>query len=233
LLDHISAGQPTFARQISLCHLDASAIDALWELEKTSWPSELRASKEIMQQRFDLGHGCWAAVSGNNLVAAGNYVYTDINPLAEASFPKSFTAFFRTPQSGPILTSFVYNLCVRPDWRGSPAVFRVMDALVSQARLAGARYLVGNARCPSFNGSVSEGPERIAMRPAVRAIIEQWHRTGQRPDDRRLGRDPLLKFYKRALACDFTYLMPEFLPGDTASGGYGVIFTKMLDDNVA
>jgi hypothetical protein len=40
--------------------------------------------------------------------------------------------------------------------------------------------------------------------------------------------DPLLRFYRRLLNCEFLHLAPDFLPEDTSSGGYRVIFAKDL-----
>lgn len=227
MLDDPIANVRLSDRPLTIRQLDHNELDALSELETASWPQALRASKAVMQQRFDLGHGCWVAESDDVLVAAGNYVYTSVDPNHRQAFPTSFTAFYQTPRSAPVVTSLVYNLCVRPGWRGCPAVFNVMETLVSQARLAGARYLVGNARCPSFNGS-PQGPDQIGAKPAFRKTVLNWHRTGRRPDDTQLGQDPLLRFYKRTLSCEFRHLMPGFLPGDRASGGYGVIFVKNL-----
>ena len=208
--------------------LHPSEVGALADLERASWPTSLQASGDTIRRRLDLGHDCIVAEVQGRLVCAVCYVLTAQNPNDRAAFPTTFAAFSSLPRTAPVVSSYAYSLCVHPDWRGQAAVFRVLDALLSTSREAGARYLIGDGRCPSFNGLAEPGPDRVMANPIFQETIERWHRTGVRPTDDQLIVDPVLRFYKRYLRCRFMHLAPGFIPEDLASGGYRVIFAVDL-----
>jgi hypothetical protein len=91
----------------------------------------------------------------------------------------------------------------------------------------GARRLVADGRCPSYAGSLGP-PDRVEADDEFRRAIDTWRVSGIKPDDRTLVRDPVLRFYRRLLGCEFLYLIPDFIPQDIASGGHRVIFTAEL-----
>jgi len=209
-------------------HLRPSEVGGLAELERASWPRSLQASADKIRHRLGLGHDCIVAEVGNTLTCAACYVLTSQSPFEETAFPTDFASFSSLPRTEPVMSSYAYSLCVRPEWRGHPTVFRVLDRLLEASRAAGARYLVADGRCPSFNGVAEQGPDRVARNPDFRSSIVRWQETGIRPSDQALIADPVLRFYKRYLRCRFLHLAPDFIPEDLASGGFRVIFAVDL-----
>ncbi len=204
-------------------------VSALAALERAAWPGPLQASEERIAMRLALGHCIFVAAGPDCLVASLCFVPTHAEPFDRDRFPRDFEAFSTLPRSAPVRSCYVYNLCVHPAWRGAPVVRPLMRAGVEHGRGLGARWLVADGRCPSYAGAVDEGPDKVRADPAFRAAIDAWAATGQQPPDEELLRDPLLRFYRRMVECQFLHLMPDFLPEDRGSGGYRVIFASDLD----
>jgi hypothetical protein len=99
-----------------------------------------------------------------------------------------------------------------------------MQASLAFCRASRVRWIVGDGRCAAYRGSLPGAPDKVRADPQFRAAIEAWRRTGRKPPDRELIRDPLLRFHYRQLKCRFLHLMPDFLPEDLSSAGYRVIF---------
>lgn len=197
-------------------------------LEQTAWGPELAAPASLIERRVALGHRTILARSSGRAVAAASYVPTCEDPEDAARFPRTFGAFSSLPASAPVCALYVYSLGVDPRWRGGDAVRRVIDAVLADGRRLGARWLVGDGRCPSYHGSEAHGPDKVRASAGFRAAIDDWHRTGRKPADDLLTLDPVLRFYKRVLDCRFLALAPDFLPADHASGGFRVIFATAL-----
>ena len=218
----------TPARAIHTIQPTDCGIHRLARLEKASFPSGLQASEAVIRERFRLGHRTLALVEGDTVVAAGSFVHTSQVPTDRATFPADHKAFSSLPASEPVRSTYVYSLCVTPSRRGTGAVRTIVNAIVDDARAHDAKYLVGNARCPAYSGRDPHGPDRVGHDPAFRDAVDSWHATGVRPATEVLIRDPLLRLYSRYLHCEFLYPAPDFLPEDTASGGFSVIFVKRL-----
>ncbi|WP_018233876.1 hypothetical protein [Thioalkalivibrio thiocyanodenitrificans] len=200
---------------------------ALADLESEAWPAGLQASESMIRKRLELGHQAVVAVLGTRFIAAACFYHTSQDPTDTGRFPRDFERFSTQPASEPIRSSYVYSLCVTPAERGRGSVQRVVDAVIENARSVGARYVVGDGRCAAYAGAAGPGPDRIRCDPLFRRAIDDWHRSGRKPGIELLIRDPLLRFHHR-LGCEFLHLAPDFLPSDTASGGFRVIFMKRL-----
>ena len=125
-----------------------------------------------------------------------------------------------------MLSLYVYNLGVRQDFRGTSVARGLLREMIEFGHRAGARWVVGDGRCPSYAGGQDGTPDKVLADGKFRQTIDDWHRTGKMPATGAIIRDPLLRFYRRLLNCEFLHLAPDFLPADTASGGYRVIFAK-------
>ncbi|AHE99819.1 GNAT family N-acetyltransferase [Thioalkalivibrio paradoxus] len=203
-------------------------IDGLAQLESEAWPSGLRADASTIRMRLLRGHRVVVAAFEHRFVAAACFYHTAADPTNATTFPRDFESFSTSPASTPVRSTYVYNLCVTPAQRGRGSAERVIDAVICDARANGARFLVGDGRCPSYAGTAGPGPDRIRHDPQFQRAIDDWLCTGLRPDLRLLIRDPVLRYYHRRLGCEFLHLAPGFLPEDRASGGFRVIFAKPL-----
>jgi hypothetical protein len=125
-------------------------------------------------------------------------------------------------------TAFGYNLNVHPAERGGRLVRRLLQAAFAHAAAAGCTYLVGDGRCPSYNGSHDPPADDVAPNPAFRAAIDEFMRSGVFPEEHKLMLDPALRLFSRLMNCRFIAIIPDFLPADTASGGFRVMYLKVM-----
>ena len=208
--------------------MGANDIPAMGALERAAWTVPLQAAESTMAARAQLGHHFLGAWQKSELIALACFVITRLDPFDAAAFPRTFAEFSTLPRSSPPLSGYVYNLCVHPLHRGEHVVRQIIETGIGILTTSGCRYLVGDGRCPSYAGTDGDERDPVKFNPAFRSIIDNWRLTGIKPPDDQIALDPVLRFYKRALGCDFVYLMPDFLPADAASGGHRVIFVKTL-----
>jgi len=203
-------------------------VRGLAELEAAAWPGPLQAKEELIKRRLAFGHGIIVAATSNYLAAAV-CVIPRAEPQFDAEcFPRRFGEFSTLPRTDPVRSVYAYNLCVHPLHRGERVVRDVINLGIATIRDWGARWIIGDGRCPSYAGSRGEGPDRVRCDPAFRAALDGWRATGIRPSVDELVRDPVLRFYHRVLDCEFVHLAWNFLPQDSSSGGHRVIFVKDL-----
>ncbi|MBZ9859363.1 GNAT family N-acetyltransferase [Mesorhizobium sp. CA12] len=196
-------------------------------MEAATWGS-LGATEATIRQRLSLGHIMIAAVQETTIAGAVCFVETAHDPRDKATFPATFSAYSSLTRSVPPNSLYVYNLGVRPEFRGTPLSRRLLAHLVDYGREAGTRWIVGDGRCPSYGGAQEDSPDKVEINADFRRTIDEWHRTGIMPSVGHLTQDPLLNFYHRILKCEFLHLAPAFLPEDVSSGGYRVIFAVDL-----
>ncbi|WP_154674612.1 N-acetyltransferase [Mesorhizobium erdmanii] len=196
-------------------------------MEAAAW-GPLGASQETIRRRLSLGHTTIIAVAEHLVAGAIGFVETSQDPHDREEFPKTFSAYSSLARTGPARSLYVYNLGLRPDFRGTDMARRLLSQLTEHGRRVGARWLVGDGRCPSYAGAQDDFPDKVRPNPAFRRTIDHWHRTGVTPAVEALTRDPLLRFYRRVLQCEFLHLAPDFLPQDISSGGFRVIFAVDL-----
>ncbi|RWO40012.1 MAG: N-acetyltransferase [Mesorhizobium sp.] len=205
--------------------LSQNDVPLMADMETAAW-GQLGAGEDIVRRRILLGHTMIVASVEDLIAGAICFVETHQDPHDTMNFPKTFAEYSSTTRSGPVLSLYVYNLGVRPEFRGTPLARSLLDEMISYGRRAGARWIVGDGRCPSYAGAQHQTPDKVLPDPEFRRTIEDWHRTGRMPSVDAIIRDPLLKFYRRTLQCEFLHLAPGFLPEDKSSGGYRVIFVK-------
>jgi hypothetical protein len=214
--------------EYQLRHAGIEDIPALAALEAAAWPGPLQASQELFHRRLNLGHGIIVAATPEYLAAAVCVIPRAEPQFEAACFPRDFAAFSTLPRTDPVHSVYAYNLCVHPSHRGERVVRDVIGLGISTISEWGARWIIGDGRCPSYAGSGGEGPDRTRPDPVFRAALDQWAATGTRPPLDMLIRDPVLRFYHRVLDCEFVHLARNFLPPDASSGGNRVIFVKDL-----
>lgn len=202
-------------------------IPAMVAMETAAW-GPLGASEEAIRRRLSLGHTMIVALVETLVAGAICFVETNQDPRVTEKFPKTFAAYCSFAKSEPAHSLYVYNLGVRPEFRGTDMARRLLSHLIDHGRRVGTRWLVGDGRCPSYAGAQNDFPDKVRPDPAFRQTIDEWQRTGVMPSIEAITKDPLLRFYRRVLHCEFLHLAPDFLPEDLSSGGFRVIFAVDL-----
>jgi len=208
--------------------LCAADIPVILELENACWLPEIRASGETLRTRFGLGHISMGIFTDNQLVGLTSFSYTRFNPDDPAGLPRTFGEFSSRPRHSNHNTAYVYNLNIHPDYRGESLTRKLIWAGIEQLREDNCVHLLGAGRCPSYNGNPGAGIESVQASRTFRKTIDNSVVSGILPSTKELIVDPVLRFYRRTLGCKFLRVAPEFLPGDTPSGNFGVIFYKAL-----
>lgn len=207
--------------------LTIADLDALYRFECDAWPIGARASRESLVKRFELKHWVYAAWHNETIIGILCWRQGWFDPKNIQSFPQNFNEFANTTNTNPYNAAYVYNLSVHPNYRGSSVAKYLMDTSLIEYYDPQLSYLVGDGRCPSYNGSNTLS-EKIDQRFDFKLAIENHLQNNEtlNLDDYLI--DPILCFYYRMLNCHFCWVIKDFLPTDTASGGYRVIFYKLL-----
>ncbi|RAZ86628.1 N-acetyltransferase [Mesorhizobium hawassense] len=219
-------------KEIRFFRLGTDDVAPIAAMETAAW-GPLGASERTIRRRFSLGHTMIGAGVDDVVAGAICFAETTDDPHDTAKFPKSFADYSSMPTSAPALSLYVYNLGIRPEFRGTNMARGLLREMIEYGRRVGARWVVGDGRCPSYAGVQDGTPDKVLRDEEFRQTIDSWHRTGKIPSTRAITRDPLLKFYRRLLDCEFLHLAPDFLPEDVASGGYRVIFAKDISQGGA
>ena len=208
--------------------MSAEDIPEILELENACWLPEIRASEETLRKRFEMGHISLGIFDHEKLVGIFTFSYSRFSLNIPDGLPATFKEFSSRPIDNNYNTAFAYNFNIHPGARGGALTRELLWAGLNRMREDGCQCLLAAVRCPSYNGSLGTGVEVIQPSPELKKTIDTSIQTGKLSATKHLIVDPLLRFYQRTLDCVFLKVMPDFLPDDAPSGGFGVIFYKML-----
>jgi GNAT superfamily N-acetyltransferase len=209
--------------EIQVAELTRHDLPAIDLLEKACWPTELQASATLLESRFDSGHTMVGAWLENRLLGLIAYRHVMFDPDDIEAFPKNFEQFASGLRQDKFNAVYGYNMSVHPEMRGSSLIHDLLSGAIDRVRAEGCRYIVGDGRCPSYSGGVENG--RVIRQSAIfRAAIDRYMSGGHFPVLAEFLADPTLRFFYRTMHCRFLWVLPDFFPGDAASGGFRVIY---------
>jgi GNAT superfamily N-acetyltransferase len=214
--------------QIQIAELTANDIPDIVVLEQACWLPELQADPDILEKRLASAHKMVGARIGGELVGLIAYRHTWFSPDDVAVFPKTFAEFSSGCCEGKHNAVYGYNMSVHPRVRGSKVIHVLLRAAIEKVRTHGCRYIVGDGRCPSYNGS-EDGRGSIRKSEVFHSAVDRYMSGGVFPSMKEFLTDPSLRFFYRMMHCRFLWILPDFFPGDSASGGYRVIYCVDLD----
>ena len=212
----------------SVRHLNVEDISEIARLENLCWMPRLRADESTLSARFQARHISLGAFVEGQLVGVTSFLYTQFDPNLPEMLPSSFHLFSSLPMHPQPNSAFVYNLNMHPRHRGEILTRKLIFTGIDQLLKDNIKYLVGASRCPSYNGNTDSSAEKIVQSTRFRQIIDASMLSGSIPSNKMLSIDPVVRFYRRTLHCDFMKIVPNFLPGDLPSGGFGIYFCKSL-----
>ena len=208
--------------------MSAEDIPEILELENACWLPEIRANEETLRERFEMGHVSLGIFDNEKLVGMFTFSYSRFSLNFPDELPATFKEFSSRPMGNNYNTAFAYNFSIHPRARGGTLTRELLWAGLNRMREDDCQYLLAAVRCPSYNGSLGADVEAIQPSPGFKKTIDTSIQTGKLPATRDLIVDPLLRFYQRTLDCVFLKVIPDFLPDDAPSGGFGIIFYKAL-----
>lgn len=185
-------------------------IDKLMELERKSWIPELQVSRKITLKRLEMGHIVLCVPDSNDDKFVGKicFRHSNFSPDDFNSFPKTFDRFANQSHdlSHNANTAFIYDLDIDPGHRGGGKIASfLIKKSIERAKKDGCKYVVGDGRCPSYNGSKRE---RIKKSLGFKKIIDAYLKEGKFPKQKDFLLDPILAFYYRIVHCKFLWVIP-------------------------
>ncbi len=208
---------------VDIKQLHKGDISDIMELENASWICGVKAMDEVFLNRLRMGHIFLGARINGELMAMTCFSYTYVGSITPENLPKSFVEFSSVPYTGNCNVAFGYSLSVHPKARGSNVLVRLLRATSARANSDGCNYLIGDGRCPSYNGSLVL-PDKIEHSPIFKNAIDRYMDTGEYPADSEIICDPLLRCLYRYWKCEFIAIFPDFFPTDIPSGGFRVMY---------
>jgi hypothetical protein len=203
-------------------------VDRIMELEVKAFDPQLRASRETVLARFALGHHMLVARltspdEGGRLVGQISFSYIRFSPEDPSDYPTTFKAHSHQPVPPDANAVCIYSLGVLPTARQVVLVRDLIESAFGRGEAAGLLHAVADGQLPSFNGNA-----QVRARPETRRMIERFLESGSLPDDEEFLHDPALAMYRRLTGCRFLRLFPDFIPSDSASGGWRVLLYRPL-----
>jgi len=203
------------APRFEIVAMGPEKIDAIMELEAVAFDPAIQASREKVERRFALGHQMLGAVHDGRLVGTIAFSATEFSPDALDDIPRTFDAYSTQPVPADANTLCLYSIGVLQDSRGlactPPLIRAALDAGRSQGLVAG----TADGPLPSLNGN-----DQVRAKPEIRRLVENFVATGAMPPAGEFLHDPVIALYTRLTGCRVLALLPDFIPEDTASGGW-------------
>ncbi|MEA2826251.1 MAG: hypothetical protein QOG43_690 [Actinomycetota bacterium] len=203
-------------------------IGPIMDLEAKAFDPELRASRQTVLDRFALGHHMLVARlrdpdEGGRLVGQISFSFIRFSPDDPSSYPTTFKAHSSQPVLPGANTVCLYSLGVDPADRQVVLFRDLVEGALEMGRQAGLEHAVADGQLPSYNGN-----DQVKARPEIRRMVQRFRETGAMPTDAEFLHDPALAMYRRLTGCRFYMLLPDFIPDDTASGGWRVLLYRVL-----
>ena len=207
--------------------LSNNDIDAILMLEESCFTPCLRASRETLYSRFDLGHIMLGLYVDESLVGVASFAYKWFDSKEETKqfAQEQWRPFYQMKMSDTFNTVLIYNVELLPSKRGIQHIYTLLNAMMKRASDDGCEFLIGVSRIPSYNG---DPYNNIVVKPELKTAIDNYLSGGPMPPSKTLLQDPLILLYKHIGNCEVLTLATNYLPEDTPSGGVrAIVYTKL------
>ncbi len=212
---------------MEILQLSKSDVDAILSLEEVCFEPCLRASKETLISRFDLGHIMLGLYGDGMLVGVASFSYRWFSSKEETRrfAANEWRPFYQMKMTDLFNTVLVYNVELHPSYRGTEYIYYLLNSMMERAATDGCQYLIGISRMPSYNG---DSTHRTAAKPMLKAAVDLYLDGGPFPSEKVLSQDPLLLLYKHIGNCEVLALIENYVPEDKPSGGKrAIVYTKL------
>ena len=231
---------------LQIVYLDAGDIAEIMALERKVCIPLIQASEETILKRFARGNFMIGVQLNDVLVGSVGFRYGNFSPNNRDEFTKNFTEF-STPHEKPSAfnAGFIYSVNVAPEHRtlavhkqnptGLRAIGIGRDLLVSalqKMRQDRCNFLVIDGRPAFYNGSHDFFHERYDQVPSLKDLFnkcDSGHELTPREATEILSY-PIFGAYNKFLSggLEVGWIIPDFFPSDTPTGGFRVILYKRL-----
>ena len=207
--------------------LSSKDIDDILILEEACFAPCLRATRETLLSRFDLGHIMLGLYVEESLVGMASFAYKWFASKEETKqfAQDEWRPFYQMKMSDTYNTVLIYNVELLPSKRGIQHIYTLLNAMMKRAAEDGCKFLIGVSRIPSYNG---DPYNNIAIKPELKTAIDFYLSGGSIPSNKTFLQDPLILLYKHIGNCEVLTLATDYLPEDRPSGGVrAIVYTKL------
>ena len=205
-----------------IVELSASHIEEIMALEMAAFPPEMQASEATYRKRFALGHIA-LGYRRADLQGVISFSYGIFDPENPSTIPDNFHDWSTQKVPTDFNTVFIYNLGLLPSVRGTEALQSMIAGSLRRAAADGCRQVLAEGPIPSYAGN-----RHIQRNEDIGRSLESFVSGGPMPPEALLFKDPHLALYRRCSTCSIIRVMPNFLPTDSASGGFRAMLFRQL-----
>jgi GNAT superfamily N-acetyltransferase len=205
--------------------LTEADIEKILDVEKRAFIPPLQAERNVISNRLKMNHVYLGAQHNGELVGALAFRY---GRFSSDNFPKKFHEFADNPNAENPNAIFAYSLGIVPEHRNKGYALKLIESVRDCAKTNNVCYIIGDGRCPSYEGSAEFEQEKIKQNIEFKNAIDEGIRKGILPKSQDLVKDSTLAFYHRFVKADFLFLIPDFIPEDKPAGGHRVIIGTKL-----
>lgn len=207
-----------------LSELHLADLDEMVALEARAFAAEIRATREKYALRFARGHTAIGLRRDGKLVGIASFRAATYSVDAPHGFPRTFEQFSNAWHVPGGRAMAFYNLGLDRDQRNLKHLRWLLRGAFGRARELGCEVMFADGPLMSLTGN-----EQIAPAAELQRAISRFANEGVFPNDTEFLRDPILATYHRLTGCRFLWLLPDFIPEDSASAGWRVILYLELD----
>ena len=208
-------------------------LENLMCVEKTAFMPSIRTTRRKINNRLEKEHEYITDFQDTIITGSLAMRFEKFNPEMydfSQKFP-TFDDYAELPNNEEANAGFIYSLGVNPRFRDSICAKRLIQKAMKSAKNRGMKYIVGDARIPSYNGGENLPYEKFDFNLELHNAIDNYHETGELPPRKLLEKDPVTGFYLKAFS-EMKILgitNKDFWKGDEPCGGQMCIIYKELE----
>ena len=211
----------------NIIRLGKTDLNGILIVEKDSFIPPLQAKGEKILKRLETNHTYLGTFIHDKLIGTLAFRY-DHFPKDFSQIPTTFEDFSNRPNVINADSMFIYSFGILPSHRSLKNALDLIRAGFEIGRREGARYVIGDGRCPSYNGSLQFEQEKIIQNSRFKESLDKHIQKETIPSEKELSLDPVLAFYLKFIKLRPLLISPNFIPEDLPAGGKRVILYKQI-----
>ncbi len=215
-------------RKQNVIELGSSDLDRIMAVERRAFIPSIQTTEEIIRRRLDKNHIYLGCEYGNELVGTLALRFAKFMPdfLDFTQRNPTFREYAESDNEKEANAVFVYSIGVVPEHRNGTNAKRLLTGALNEAKNKCMKFLVGDARVPSYNGSSQNSQyEQFGKNEELHSVIDAYFKTRILPSRELIEQDPVAGFYLRVFPEGKVLGITDnkFWRGDEPCGGHMVI----------
>lgn len=203
-------------------------MERILDVEGRAFIPSIRTTEEVIRRRLSKGHVYLGIEVGNELVGTLALRFAHFVPNF-ADFCRrnpTFSDYAENDNEQDADAVFVYSIGTIPQHRNGTNAKSLLQGAFNVAKERGMKFLVGDARVPSYNGSYQNPQyEQFDKNEELHKAIDKYFRTRILPVRELIEKDSVAGFYLRVFPEGKVLGITDskFWKGDEPCGGHMII----------